>query len=138
MIDIKITKTSLDINKIYQSTRTNQSGCTNLFVGTVRDNNLGRDVKYLDFETYEKMALKEMQKIAETAQAKWKVINITVHHREGKVEVGEVAVIVAVSARHRDHAINATHYIIDTLKFTVPIWKKEVFDGGEEWVSAHP
>ncbi len=138
MIDINISKNSLDLSKIFSKTSSAASGCTNLFVGTVRDNNLGRKVQYLDFETYKKMALKEMQKIAETAQSKWDVIDITIHHREGKIKVREIAVIVAVSARHRDHSINATHYIIDNLKFTVPIWKKEVFDGGEEWVSAHP
>ena len=84
------------------------------------------------------MALKEMEKIAQQAYSKWPVQKILVHHRTGVLQVGEIPVIIAVAAAHRDAAFDACRYIIDTLKQTVPIWKKEIFEDGEVWVAAHP
>jgi molybdopterin synthase catalytic subunit len=84
------------------------------------------------------MALSEMKKIADDAKAKWPVNKILIHHRTGILGVGEVPVVIAVSAAHRDAAFDACRYAIDTLKQTVPIWKKEVFEDGEHWVAAHP
>jgi molybdopterin synthase catalytic subunit len=84
------------------------------------------------------MALSEMQKIAHYCQQHWPVLNIVIHHRTGILKIGEIPVIIAVSAAHRAAAFDACRYIIDTLKQTVPIWKKEVFEDGAVWVAAHP
>jgi len=115
-----------------------QSGGIDVFIGTVRDATKGKTVIQLEFEAYEPMALKEMQKIAEQAFEKWPVQKLLVHHRTGVLKVGGVPVIIAVSCAHRDAAFEACRYIIDTLKQTVPIWKKEIFEDGEVWVAAHP
>jgi molybdopterin synthase catalytic subunit len=113
-------------------------GCVNIFIGNVRSKNNGRTVKYLDFEVYEKMALLKMEEIAIEAKARWNLNRILIIHRIGKVAEGEIPVIIAVSATHRRPAIQASQYLIDRLKAVVPIWKKEVYDDGEEWVTAHP
>ena len=92
----------------------------------------------LEFEAYAPMALSEMQKIANTVLEKWPVLKIAIHHRIGDLRIGEIPVIIAISAAHRQAAFEACQFCIDTLKETVPIWKKEIFDNGEVWVSAHP
>ena len=109
-----------------------------MFVGTVRNATKGKAVMRLEFEAYEKMAIAEMEKIAQQAFEKWLVQKILIHHRTGILEVGEIPVIIAVSAAHRAAAFDSCRYIIDTLKETVPIWKKEIFEDGEVWVAAHP
>ena len=109
-----------------------------VFVGTVRDQTKGKTVKYLEFEAYEPMAIKEMQKIADKAKERWGLHKMVIHHRVGLVPITEEAVVIACSSAHRKEAFAACEYAIDTLKETVPIWKKEVFEDGEVWVSAHP
>ena len=84
------------------------------------------------------MALRELQKIADRAAEKWPLHAVAIHHRVGILSVGEVAVVIAVGAAHRDAAFEACRFAIDTLKKTAPIWKKEVFEDGETWVAAHP
>ena len=113
-------------------------GGIDVFIGTVRDETQGKPVLRLEFEAYESMALREMQKIAEQTFEHWPVLSIAIHHRTGVLEVGDVAVVIAVGAAHRAAAFEACRYAIDTLKLTVPIWKKEVFEDGEVWVAAHP
>lgn len=115
-----------------------ESGGIDVFIGTVRNATKGKPVLKLDFEAYEPMAISEMEKIARQAFEKWPVQKVLIHHRTGTLQVGEVPVIIAVSAAHRDAAFEACRYIIDTLKQTVPIWKKEAFEDGEVWVAAHP
>lgn len=115
-----------------------QSGGIDVFIGTVRNSTKGKVVVRLDFEAYEPMALKEMEKIAAQAFEKWPVQKLLIHHRVGILAVGEIPVIIAVSCAHRDAAFEACRFVIDTLKQTVPIWKKEVFEDGEVWVAAHP
>ncbi|HAL82512.1 MAG TPA: molybdenum cofactor biosynthesis protein MoaE [Mucilaginibacter sp.] len=115
-----------------------QSGGIDVFIGTVRNATKGKAVLRLEFEAYEPMALTEMEKIVKQAIEKWPVQKALVHHRTGVLQVGEVPVIIAVSAAHRAAAFEACRYIIDTLKQTVPIWKKEIFEDGEVWVAAHP
>jgi molybdopterin synthase catalytic subunit len=122
----------------YRRVTSPESGGINMFIGSVRSQTDGRAVQYLQFEAYNKMATREMKKIAEVASQKWSVHNILVHHRIGRLEVGEIPVIIAVAATRRQDAIKASHYIIDELKAVVPIWKKEVFEDGEVWVSSHP
>ncbi|WP_304231869.1 molybdenum cofactor biosynthesis protein MoaE [Jiulongibacter sediminis] len=108
------------------------------FVGAVRNHTKGKTVIRLDFEAYEPMAISEMQKIAEQAIQKFGVMKIAIHHSVGTLEIGELPVIIAVSSAHRKAAFEACQYCIDTLKETVPIWKKEIFEDGEVWVSATP
>jgi len=115
-----------------------ESGGIDVFIGTVRNATKGKPVLKLDFEAYEPMAISQMEKIAQQAFEKWPVQKVLIHHRTGTLQVGEVPVIIAVSAAHRDAAFEACRYIIDTLKQTVPIWKKEAFEDGEVWVAAHP
>jgi molybdopterin synthase catalytic subunit len=115
-----------------------ETGGIDVFIGTVRNTTKGKAVVRLEFEAYDKMAIAEMEKIAQQAIAKWPIQKILIHHRIGVLQIGEVPVIIAVAAAHRDAAFEACRYIIDTLKQTVPIWKKEIFDDGEVWVAAHP
>lgn len=138
MIDIKLSNEPLQVEKCFESITSDHSGCVNLFIGTVRGDNKGRKVLHLEFESYEDMAINEIENIAETIYQKFNVKNILIHHRLGKVEVGEAPIIIAVSAPHRKEAIQATSFAIDTFKKSVPIWKKEVYEDGQAWVSAHP
>lgn len=137
-IQIKISHKALNIQSCIDWVISPKSGGIDIFIGTVRDATKGKVVVQLEFEAYEPMALKEMQKIAEQAFAKWPVEKLLIHHRVGVLAVGEVPVIIAVSCAHRDAAFEACRYVIDTLKQTVPIWKKEIFEDGEVWVAAHP
>lgn len=114
------------------------SGGIDVFIGTVRNATKGKAVVRLEFEAYEAMAITEMEKIAKKTIEKWPVQKLLIHHRTGILAVGEVPVIIAVSAAHRAAAFEACRYVIDTLKQTVPIWKKEIFEDGEVWVAAHP
>lgn len=136
--EIKISDQPLDIQRCINWIMSPESGGIDVFIGTVRNTTKGKTVLRLEFEAYEKMALAEMDKIAAKAGEKWPVQKLIVHHRTGVLSVGEVAVIIAVSAAHRAAAFEACRYVIDTLKQTVPIWKKEVFEDGEFWVAAHP
>ncbi|HVW12189.1 MAG TPA: molybdenum cofactor biosynthesis protein MoaE [Mucilaginibacter sp.] len=135
---IIITDKRLDIRACIDWVMTPQSGGIDVFIGTVRDATKGRKVVRLEFEAYEPMALKEMEKIAKQAFEKWPVQKLVIHHRVGVLEVGEAPVVIAVSCAHRDAAFEACRFVIDTLKRTVPIWKKEIFEDGETWVAAHP
>ncbi|HTM90772.1 MAG TPA: molybdenum cofactor biosynthesis protein MoaE [Flavisolibacter sp.] len=138
MIDIKITSETLNLSECVEKVMWPQAGGIDVFIGTVRSHTKNRKVVRLEFEAYEKMALSEMQKITDEMMKRWPLHKILIHHRVGILQVGEVPVIIAVSASHRDAAFEACRYAIDTLKQTVPIWKKEVFEDGEEWVAAHP
>ena len=135
---IELSNKPLNISMALDHVRSDNSGGIDVFIGTVRDNAGGRKVVALEFEAYGKMAITEMEKIVDHTKATWPVEKVAVLHALGRVEVGGVAVVIAVSAAHRDAAFTACRYIIDTLKETVPIWKKEIFENGEEWVSAHP
>ena len=115
-----------------------EAGGNVVFVGTVRAQTQGKRVLKLEFEAYAPMAIKEMRKIAETVSQKWNALAVSFHHRVGVLDIGEVAVIIAVSTPHRKAAFEACEYAINTLKETVPIWKKEFFEDGEVWVAAHP
>ncbi|MFN8886111.1 MAG: molybdenum cofactor biosynthesis protein MoaE [Cyclobacteriaceae bacterium] len=135
---ITLTDQPLDINQITQLAHSPDAGAVNVFVGTVRANTQAKKVMRLEYEAYEPMAVSEIQKIMDVAKLKWPVKKIAVSHRVGILTVGEVAVVVAVATPHRKESFEACQFIIDSLKQTVPIWKKEIFEGGEEWVSAHP
>lgn len=105
-----------------------------VFEGVVRDNARGKQVRHLEYDAYEEMAREQIGKIIGEAQQRWGVERVAVAHRFGKLEIGEASVIIVVATPHRGEAFEACRYIIDTLKTTVPIWKKEVATNGEEWV----
>lgn len=109
-----------------------------LFVGTVRNQSKNKRVVELDFEAYEPMAVSELELIADKIEQKWSIEHILLYHRLGKVAVGEIPVIAAISSKHRTEAFEACAFLMDKLKETVPIWKKEIFEDGSEWVSATP
>ena len=137
-IDIKISVDPLQIQSCIDWVMSPECGGINVFIGSVRNVTKGKKVVRLEFEAYESMAMNEMNKIAKDVLKKWPVQKILIHHRTGILQTGEVPVIIAVAAAHRDAAFDACRYTIDTLKQTVPIWKKEVFEDGEVWVAAHP
>ena len=137
-IHLHLADTPLDVMTCIDQVTKPESGGVDVFIGTVRNATKGKPVLRLEFEAYENMALREMRKIAEEAVEKWPVQSIAIHHRTGVLQVGDVAVVIAVGAAHRDAAFEACRFAIDMLKQTVPIWKKEVFEDGEVWVAAHP
>ena len=110
------------------------AGAVATFVGTVRRQSRGRDVEYLEYEAYEEMAELMLRTLADELTTKHRLCKMAVHHRVGRVEIGEPSVVIAVSAPHRAAALAACHEAIDTLKETIPLWKKEVYADGEEWI----
>lgn len=136
--EIKISSEPLNIQTCIDWIMSPESGGIDVFIGTVRNATKGKTVMRLEFEAYETMAIAEMGKIAQQAIEKWPVQKLLIHHRTGVLAVGEIPVVIAVSAAHRAAAFEACRYVIDTLKQTVPIWKKEIFEDGEVWVAAHP
>jgi molybdopterin synthase catalytic subunit len=135
---VKILSEPLDIKACIDWVMSPQSGGIDVFIGTVRNVTKGKPVVKLEFEAYIPMAISEINKIIQQTLERWPIQKVLVHHRTGVLQVGEVPVVIAVSAAHRDAAFEACRYIIDTLKQTVPIWKKEFFEDGEVWVAAHP
>jgi len=136
--EIKILSIPLDVKSIYEACTDDRAGAVNMFVGTVRNKTQSKEVVRLEYEAYERMAIKKMENLVTQAQEKWQILSVIVHHRVGVLSIGEEAVVIAVATPHREASFEACKFLIDTLKQTVPIWKKEVFDDGEEWVSATP
>jgi len=114
--------------------RSDGDGAVALFLGTVRDHNRGRKVIHLHYEAYSEMAESEMARIEANALEQFDVSAVAIVHRTGKLEIGEASVAVAVASAHRAAALDACRFVIDALKRTVPIWKKEIFRGGEVWI----
>ena len=135
---IKITSEKLNLDKCYEFVTDDSCGGIVAFVGTVRNSTQKKEVIQLEFSTYQAMAIKEMQYIAEVALKKFSIKKIAIHHAEGMLQIGDIPVIIVVSAPHRKAAFEACEFAIDTLKETVPIWKKEHFSDGKVWVNAHP
>ena len=137
-IDIRLTDKVLSLAECQAFVASPNAGGMVHFVGTVRNETKGKPVLKLDFEAYEPMAISEMRKIGERAIAEFDIHKIAIFHRTGSLKIGEVPVIISVSSAHRVAAFEACQFAIDTLKETVPIWKKEYFEDGEVWVSATP
>ncbi|WP_128545953.1 molybdenum cofactor biosynthesis protein MoaE [Larkinella soli] len=135
---VSITTDPIDMNSAFKYVSTDEAGAITFFFGTVRNSTNSRNVEQLEYEAYDRMALKKMQEIADEACRRWNILRYVVVHRKGTLLTGEIAVLVAVATPHRADAYDASRYIIDTLKQTVPIWKKEYFDDGQVWVDAHP
>ncbi|MEO9964922.1 MAG: molybdenum cofactor biosynthesis protein MoaE [Reichenbachiella sp.] len=135
---IEITKEKIQVSRLIAAVSDPGAGAIDVFIGTTRNNTASKQVIKLDFEAYEPMAVKELQKIVDRAKRKWPILKYAVSHRIGVVEIGEEAVVIAVSTPHRQAAFESCKFIIDELKLTVPIWKKEIFEDGDVWVAAHP
>jgi molybdopterin synthase catalytic subunit len=138
LIEVQLSDSPLDTQLAIQMAEDPSTGGCVAFIGVVRNQTQGRPVVRLDFEAYPPMAIAEMNKIANQVAEKWAAHRVVIHHRVGALEIGEVAVVIVVSTPHRKAAFEACQYAIDTLKETVPIWKKEIFADGEIWVAAHP
>lgn len=130
----EITSEPLDGAALAEAVRTDEAGAVSVFYGVVRNANLGRRVLYLEYDAYPPMAEKKMREIADEVRERWPVSGVAMRHRIGRLEIGEPSVIIAVASPHRGDAIEACHYAIDRLKSIVPVWKKEVFEGGEAWL----
>lgn len=133
----EITTEPLDPVPLVEAVRRDESGAIALFYGVVRNENLGRNVLWLEYDAYPEMAIKKMREVADEVRAKFPVTGVGVLHRIGRLEIGETSLLVAVSSGHRKEAFEACHYAVDRIKQIVPVWKKEVFEGGEEWVEGH-
>ena len=131
---IQITREPLDRNALIASVTDPGTGGIVVFEGVVRDNARGKQVRYLEYDVYPEMAIQQIRVILAEAERRWNVNRVAVAHRIGRLEIGEASVIIVVATPHRAEAFEACRYIIDTLKTTVPIWKKEVAINGEEWV----
>ena len=130
----EITDQPISLESLVNAVTRLSSGAIATFLGVVRAQTRGRQVRYLEYEAYGEMAIPKMREIAEEIRRKWEVDDIAMVHRIGHLVIGEASVAIAVSAPHRHQALAACAYAIDRLKETVPIWKKEVWTDGEEWV----
>ncbi len=130
----KVTKKAINIDSVVNRVLNIDSGAVVIFIGTVRKSSHRREVLYLEYEAYENMAIKEFRKLAAETKSKWNVKKVSIVHRIGRLKVGEISVVIVVASPHRDDAYKASRYIIEKLKQKVPIWKKEAWDGGLEWI----
>lgn len=132
----EITDEKLSVDDIVARLADSAIGAVSVFVGVVRGDTDGRAVRYLEYEAYPEMAEGMLRQIGDEIQARWKTVRqVAIVHRVGRLEVGEISVVIALSAAHRPELFDALHYAIDRLKEIVPIWKKEVWSDGSEWRS---
>ena len=124
----------IDVGAVVAEAADDEAGAIATFVGTTRRHSRGRSVLYLDYEAYGGMAEREMERLADELTRRYSLTRVAIAHRVGRVGIGETSVAIAVSAPHRRDALDACRDAIDTLKETVPLWKKEVYEGGEEWI----
>ncbi|HKP19091.1 MAG TPA: molybdenum cofactor biosynthesis protein MoaE [Gaiellaceae bacterium] len=130
----RLTDEPIDPAAVIREVSDPRAGGIATFIGTTRVESRGRNVHYLDYEAYGGMAEQVMAEIAVTLKERYELCEIAITHRTGRVDIGELSVAIAVSAPHRGDALAACKDAIDTLKQTVPLWKKEVYEGGEEWI----
>ena len=135
---IEITAGPLAPEPFLQHVRRDESGAVALFLGVVRDHSHGRRVLYLEYDAYPEMAERKLREVAEEALARWPITDVAVAHRTGRLEIGETSLLVAVSSPHRHDAFAACHHIVNRIKEVVPVWKKEVWEGGEAWIEGDP
>ena len=132
--DFRLSETPLSIEAAVSEVRSDDAGAIATFAGTTRARSRGREVLHLEYEAYEGMAEQVMAELAESLKERHDLCEVAIHHRIGRVDIGETSVVIAVSAPHRAAALTACHEAIDELKLTVPLWKKELYEGGEEWI----
>ncbi|MSP78736.1 MAG: molybdenum cofactor biosynthesis protein MoaE [Dehalococcoidia bacterium] len=131
-----LTRDVLDADTLTSAVQKPENGGVVTFLGVTRNHNEGRKVLYLEYEAYEEMAQQELQRVAEEASRRWPGIDIAIGHRLGRLEIGEVSLIIATGAPHRKEAFAACAFAVDHIKETVPIWKREVFAGGQVWIGS--
>ena len=131
---IRVTEDVLRPDDAIAAVESPAAGAINVFLGVVRDNNLGRRVGYLVYDAYPAMAEKVMREIAEEARERFGLVDCAVLHRTGRLEIGETSLLIAVSAGHRKESFEGGHWLVDEIKKRVPVWKKEVWDNGEQWI----
>jgi molybdopterin synthase catalytic subunit len=129
-----LTEQPLSVEAVVEEAASRDAGAVATFVGTTRLRSRGRTVTHLEYEAYEGMAEQVMAEIADELRTRYDLCELAIHHRIGRVGLGERSVVIAVSAPHRADALAACKDAIDTLKERVPLWKKEVYEGGEEWI----
>ena len=129
-----VTEEPLSLETVVAEVADERAGGIATFTGTVRRQSRGREVTHLEYEAYAEMAEDVMAKLAADLERRYDLCAVAIHHRTGRVEIGEASVVIAVSAPHRQDALAACKDAIDTLKETVPLWKKEIYEGGEEWI----
>ena len=130
----RVTEEPLSLDAVVAEVADERAGGIATFTGTVRRQSRGREVTHLEYEAYAEMAEQVMAQLAAELQERHDLCAVAIHHRVGRLEIGEASVVIAVSASHRQAALDACREAIDTLKETVPLWKKEVYEGGEEWI----
>ena len=130
----RVTEEPLSLEAVVAEVADERAGGVATFTGTVRRQSRGREVTHLEYEAYAEMAEHVMAQLAAELQERHELCAIAIHHRVGRLGIGEASVVIAVSAPHRQAALDACREAIDTLKETVPLWKKEVYEGGEEWI----
>ncbi len=131
---VELTRKVIDLAPFHATSARDGAAC--VFVGVVRNENGGREVRHLEYEAYEEMALPLMEEIEREARAKWPVSDVRIAHRLGRIEIGEASVVVGAASPHRGEAFAACRYVIDTLKARVPIWKKEFYADGSVWLDS--
>jgi MoaE-MoaD fusion protein len=136
--EVRIVREPIDQQAIVERLKQPDDGASVIFDGVVRDNTSGRGILYLDYEAYEPMALRQMETLALEARKRFSVRGVSIIHRLGRLEIGETSVLIVVAAAHRDAAFCACRWVIDTLKKTAPIWKKEHFADGAVWADGEP
>ncbi|MQF49077.1 molybdenum cofactor biosynthesis protein MoaE [SAR202 cluster bacterium AC-647-N09_OGT_505m] len=134
---IYIISEPLNPQEVTDLVRKDGNGAVVTFLGTTRDFSEGRNVLYLEYEAYQPMAEDMLRQIAQEVRDRWGIEDMAIAHRVGKLEIGEISLVVALSSPHRKDAFEASAYALDRIKAIVPIWKKEVFQGGEVWVGSH-
>jgi molybdopterin synthase catalytic subunit len=130
----RVTTQPLNLQELVDFVTDPEAGAIATFIGTTRNNNEGRKVIALDYDAYPEMAAKELTRLGEEARKKWQICRMAIAHRIGPVQITEPSVMIAVSAAHREAAFAACRFAIEEIKRTVPIWKKEVYEGGEIWI----
>ena len=135
---VELTVEEIDVSRLILHVTRPGNGAVGTFHGVVRDNADGRAVTKLYYEAYESMALQQMQSLVDDTVERWPVDDVALVHRTGELQIGEASVVIAVGSPHRAAAFEACRHIIDTLKTTVPIWKREFFDDGSVWVEPMP
>lgn len=135
---IDLSEAPISIDPYFQFLQDPKAGGICLFIGTIRNKNMGKSVQKLSMEAYPPMALKQIERLTDEAAAQWPIEKIALVHRTGPLEIGDIAVLIGVTSVHRPEAFAACQWLIDTLKQEVPIWKNEFYDDGSSWLVPHP
>jgi molybdopterin synthase catalytic subunit len=135
---VALTREAIDAGRIVAAAKSGEDGAVVVFDGIVRNHSRGRRTIHLDYEAYEEMAVRQMRELGKKARERFGVRQVTVVHRLGRLEIGETSVLIVVASAHRSAAFEACRWLIDTIKQTVPIWKKETFADGAVWAPGEP